>query len=872
MHLACPGLLPMLRSGATVVTPSYFLAQLAAHSHTTDCLANGAASWRTPQVLSSSAWLKTCWEKARYSIPDVPALLSPAQEQALWQRIIEEKTPGLFDVASTAELASRAYALIAEWHVPLESDAWNEQEDGQQFRSWLLAFRDHCKKSSWISASDLWRLVPKWIIAGNGGRATPVAFVGFSKMTPALARLREVVGSAAVCLHLEATKPVVPVPVRRCSEFAEELELAARWARSAWGNDRESSIGVLMPGLASNRTLVERIFEQICYPARAAAWLNGRRSEQSVFHVHSAAALSAFPLVAGALLLLQIARRRIDVGDAGAILRSPWIARAMEERNERARADLHLRRTRELDVTLRDLEYSAKSCPQFLTLLRRVKEKMEAQPPRADFAFWSEFFSDILSVLGWPGDAELSVEEQHLVEIWKEKLSTLASLTLVSGRVTFEDALSPLQKLLDEPGPAVGDFFSPIQIIDTSQAAGLVFDHAFVAGLSEGNELVRSQRSPLIPPRLQRALGVSGASANSLQQETEQALNNMFSCAPDLFATYSDRILPAAARFVSASSAEWQVWEGRTSKESLAAAELDKLEDTDAPPYLSGNRSLGGTGLIKDQSQCPFRAFAARRLNASAPEEGSFGFDSRDRGGFVHEALSIVWNELKTQRALRDYPPLQLQFLVQDAVAAAVRTRNKGPLHEQLSLAEMDRLAQVILDWLEVERARKIPFEVEFTEQKRALEIAGLHLDIRMDRIDRLKNGRRVLIDYKSGETSAANLNGERPKEPQLLAYAASMPDQVDGMFFAQLKPRAAQLAGFAREMHVAGQKPPTKDLSWDEYLEDRIAAVKRLAESFMAGEAAVDPVRGACDFCAFASLCRVNELRCGENKDNDDE
>ncbi|MBV9611671.1 MAG: PD-(D/E)XK nuclease family protein [Acidobacteriaceae bacterium] len=862
-----------MRSGVTAVTSSYFLAQVAGHNYTNDCLAQGVESWRSPQVLSAGAWLKACWEKARYSSSNVPALLSAVQEQALWQRIIEEQTPGLFDVASTARLASRAYAVISEWHVPLESEAWDEQEDGQQFRSWLSLFRDHCRTADWISVSDLWRLVPNWIASDLCGTPSPVAFAGFSTTTPALRRLREALGSSAVFLPFEARTAASPMEVRRCNELAEELEVAARWARAAWENDGESSIAVFVPGLASNRALAERIFDQICYPRRPEARFNrGRRNQESVFHLHAAAALKDVPLIAGAMLLLQIARARMDIGDCGAILRSPWIEGATEESNERARADLHLRRTRELDVTLRDLEYSAKSCLQFQVLLQRVKQLCRAEPPRADLAFWSEFFSDILSALGWPGDTELSSEEQHLVETWKEKLSALASLTLVSGRATYDEALTRLETLLDEPGPAAGDFFSPIQILDNSQAAGVLFDRAFVVGLSEGNELVRRQRSPLIPPRLQRASGVPGVSANALQQESEQALKDLFSCAPDVCATYSDRILPAAARYLSAASEQWQLWQGRTPKESFAPAELEKVEDTNAPPYRNGTRSLGGTGLIKDQSQCPFRAFAARRLNARAPEEGCFGFDSRDRGGFVHEALSIVWSELKTQRALRDYPPLKLQFLVQEAVATAVRTRNKGPLHEQLSLAETDRLVQVILDWLEVERERRVPFDVEVTEEKRVLEIAGLHLNIRMDRIDRLTNGQRVLIDYKSGETSAANLNGDRPKEPQLLAYAASMPHQVDGMFFGQLKPRTAQLAGYARETHIAGQKPPAKNLSWGEYLDDRIAVVERLAESFMAGEAAVDPVRGACDYCDLAPLCRVNELRCGENKDNDDE
>jgi RecB family exonuclease len=192
-------------------------------------------------------------------------------------------------------------------------------------------------------------------------------------------------------------------------------------------------------------------------------------------------------------------------------------------------------------------------------------------------------------------------------------------------------------------------------------------------------------------------------------------------------------------------------------------------------------------------------------------------------------------------------------------------------LHEQLSLTEVGRLIDVVLAWLEVERDRKQPFQVEITEQARVLDVAGLHLNIRIDRIDRLRNGKFLLIDYKSGDTSAANLNKERPREPQLLAYAAAMRDEVDGFFFAQLKPRDEALVGYARELHADGQKPPGKNVRWSDYLQNRIEVVERLAESFVAGEAAVDPLPGACQYCGVTPFCRVNELRYGRSEDRDD-
>lgn len=872
MYFACSALLPALRSGACVVTPSHLLAQVASHNYAESCLAEGLESWPRPEVYSTGAWLQTCWQEARFAGSDVPSLLSGVQEHALWQRIIQAQTPNLFDIESTATLAGRALAQMAEWQVPLENDAWREHEDGRQFREWLTIFRKTCKEEGWISRSDLWRLVPQWMASGwcRGG---PIAFAGFVSDTPTLSLVRKTLGSAAKCLRIEQNSHESIVPARRCADMAAEIETAARWARAAFEQDPKTSIGVFVPDLAANRALVQRTFNQICYPAEFKEF--GARGptleSESVFHLHARSPLRDHPLIEGALLLLQLGSARIPIGEAGAILRSPWIDSATEERNQRAQADFALRRTRELDVSLRDLEFRATACPKLQVILQRVRQIISERPVRAEFSVWSEFFSDILGALGWPGDVELTSVEQEIVEMWKEGLSKLASLTLVSPSASYDAAVSSLKLLLDERGFTGGDFFSPIQVLDASQASGLRFNQVFVAGLSEENSLVRPLISPLIPPKLQRACGIPGSSANSVHQSRQGALRDLFGTAPRLYASYTNRILPAAEKFVSPDSGDWPLWNGRTARQSLVAAELDRFADTNAPPYRPGARSLGGTGLIKDQSQCPFRAFAVRRLNARSLEDGSFGLDSLERGRFVHDALKMVWDDLKTLEGLKKIPPFELQFLVQDAVKRAVHTREDGPLHQQLSLAEIDRLIEVVLAWLEIERNRKQPFQVETTEQARVLEVAGLQLNIRIDRIDRLRNGKHLLIDYKSGDTSAASLNKERPREPQLLAYAAAMRDEVDGFFFAQLKPRNAALVGYARELHIDGQKPPGKNVKWDDYLRDRIGAVERLAESFVAGDAAVDPLTGACQYCGVTPFCRVNELRYGRSEDRDD-
>ena len=99
-----------------------------------------------------------------------------------------------------------------------------------------------------------------------------------------------------------------------------------------------------------------------------------------------------------------------------------------------------------------------------------------------------------------------------------------------------------------------------------------------------------------------------------------------------------------------------------------------------------------------------------------------------------------------------------------------------------------------------MERSRKQSFTVETVEQETHFEAPGLRLRLRVDRIDRLENGNVLLIDYKSGQQSRNKLKGARPKEPQLLVYAASSADPVDGIFFAEMKPNEVRAVGVSRE------------------------------------------------------------------------
>jgi ATP-dependent helicase/DNAse subunit B len=315
----------------------------------------------------------------------------------------------------------------------------------------------------------------------------------------------------------------------------------------------------------------------------------------------------------------------------------------------------------------------------------------------------------------------------------------------------------------------------------------------------------------------------------------------------------------AAAEFTAKKEGALASWAGQLPLESFPPAALQQFSDGQAPPFVMQGEMRGGTGIIKAQSQCPFQAFAKYRLQARRPEDASFGFDALDRGSFAHKALEKIWQRLESQSKLRGTSPQDLRLLVAEAVAEAVPEKESGPLHQLSVATERARLQELVMEWLDVERDRSEPFTVETIEQERRFEVAGLSLQLRVDRIDRLKNGSLVLIDYKSGKQTKPKLCGDRPPEPQLLVYAASVDSPVDGIFFGQVKPRDVKAVGYSRTRHFKGSATEVKK-DWQAYMETSRQNVASLAKEFVEGVAEVRPTGAPCEYCGLKPFCRVNE------------
>jgi ATP-dependent helicase/nuclease subunit B len=192
------------------------------------------------------------------------------------------------------------------------------------------------------------------------------------------------------------------------------------------------------------------------------------------------------------------------------------------------------------------------------------------------------------------------------------------------------------------------------------------------------------------------------------------------------------------------------------------------------------------------------------------------------------------------------------------ALAKVCRIRDPGPRWRR---RERERMESVLGKWLDLERQRG-PFEVEQLESgTQVARYAGLEFAVRIDRVDRLADGGRVLIDYKTG-IAAADWRGERPDNPQLPIYALVRPEALVAVAYGRVNAGECSFIAEAERPAIfkpSGRKSPLEGMpSLAALTEVWSRRIENLAADFAAGRAAVAPTLRACKTCRLHGLCRV--------------
>ena len=847
-------------SGATVVTASRRLARVLTQQFHASQREQGRPVWNTPDILPLDAFLKRSWSNyVRDGDARQPAgtLLDTLEEQVVWEQAIRESPAGdsLLRLPETAQHAMEAWRLMQAYGLPLDG-RFEASDDWAAFAAWSRAFHRRCAANHWLSAAQLPDVVADLVRRGELSMPAQVLVAGFDQITPQQSELFAALGARAEGgSHSYQSEPERWI----LRDSTGEVRAAAAWARRLLEQNPAAQIGVIVPNLSSVRAKVERIFRETLHPGSALD------DQELSFHVSLGPALDRYPVVRAALLMLELASGSLALPRAGMLLRSPFLGGADSEWTKRAQLDAKLRRDGVWDVSPSVLRDRSEKCPLLDRLLREFEKQRSQLAPEQSASQWSRDFSELLGALGWPGDRTLSSREYQVAEKWRALLSSVAALDTVMPPIRFAQALSRLQELAAASPFQVENEGAPIQIMGLLEASGLRFDSLWIMGLHDEALPAAANPNPFLPISMQREHQLPHSSAERELEFAAKLMDRLLGSARNTVLSYpateGDRALGpsplvAGGRWLAAveraPQSEW-------ARKMRSGVEIQEIQDETAPPVIADSMQPGGATLFKDMAACPFRAFAKHRLGARPLEGTDLGVSKRDQGNAAHKTMALIWSELGSLSKLLELTPEEIRELISRSARSAIQQLASG-IGRKL---ERRRLERLLPQWLDIEKSRDW-FTVHATEQDHLVTLGGMQIRTRADRIDHLANGRAIILDYKTGMLRWTGWEGDRPDEPQLPLYCATSGEPIAGAAFAVIRIDELVFRGSTEEgvsLPALKEMRAEAPLSFAQQVQEWRRVLERLAVTFRAGLAEVDPKQGACDLCGLRALCRIREF-----------
>ena len=856
-------------------------------------LEKGSVCWETPDILPLRSWIAQLHRQAvAMGLSDV-SLVPALKVQQAWQRIVEsDNTLHLLDSAGAARSALKAWQLSCVWNCKNPEDQYLSA-DQFAWQRWLQRYLDWLGERQGIDEAMLPdELVRVFDIAteAQSAQLLPQTLIvdGVLQLPAQLQMLMDKLQQCGVDVHIHSTEPCAHIHRITYPDDDTELLSIATQMRAELEHDPQRSLGLVVPDLQQRRAEVVRAFERVFYPALSPSQV---RAQPQVYEISLGLPLAAQPVIATALLLLQLTANSIGSNDLTHLLLSPhWLA-AQTEARRREQLDRRLREKRTREMTLETFSTVLYSGSQLKPKIKKLLVKRQLRA--ANLTEWASRFSNWLSELGWPGKSPDS-EEYQAVSAWLECLDDMQLLD-DGPKVSFSTAAGQLQLLARERVFQPETPATPIQVMGRLESHALAFDCLWVAGLDSDQWPPAGSPSAFLSISEQKARGVPDSSAAERLALAEKEFALWASQTPLLAvssaASREGNELAAAA--LPAVTAHHDVQPGveqmlgRIQQVQVAKAPLQIIssalkcvnrEDAHGPGLPPGTKVDGGARLFENQALCPFRAFATHRLKIRPLEEVGPGLDPRQHGTLLHTALEIFWDEVRTHDALMSLAASGLDEKLADVVAQAIE---QSDVPQRLQALETRRLQPLLHEWLIKCEAPRQPFEVLKLEQKLRIEHGDIEMDVVIDRIDSA-DGELLVIDYKTGVNNRVNSWADaRISNPQLPLYVLT-DKAIEGASFAQVAVNQTRFIGIASSesvlpgvavklrRHTSNADYDAPLENWQAWREHWGSSLDAIAAEIKQGVATVTPMKNACTYCLLPSLCRIDSEQ-GRADDEDE-
>ncbi len=852
-------------------------------------------TWVKPNIYTLEEKFNEIWQAYELSTLNVPVMLTKEQERALWANIIQTQYPeGFVQLSKITSLVMQAWRHLHLWGMSdyfEENHFFNElTDDAKKFVVWGQFFKKQLNHQQWITASErasyfvshpeiLIKLTQKqsWIL------------LGFDDLPPIYNQVLSLLTFSQVNLRLSSA-------VSQQLSFrtaTEECDTIAKWAK-ALVDRGEKNIGVVHPELAMHRQKIEEAFVKVFHPEQKYC---AQKIITNRFSLSAGTPLGSQTLVKVVLKILNIVQQKYArLADIDFMLRHVYLSKNSQEQSENLRVMGLLKQNGRTIWSFDKLHHwlsQHTESSMILTLIHNLKQKMHSENPEQTAIHLSGFIQKVksyLEIFDFPGARILSSLEYQIVHHFYQALEVFSRLSLVVSHKKYEEHLNDFESYLTFiPFQAeTGDV--PVNIMGVLEGTGQLFSHLWVMGMNNHNWPASPDPNPFLPYQLQRQKAMPHASAEREYDLASKMTERLKFSAPDVIFSYSqydeDKLCLPSECIRSMSILEVEKLKQSQAVQIVEEFRIEKVEDNHAPKVDKNEKISGGTRILKCQAICPFKGFSEARLKLKLPlQESILGLSVMERGTLLHDILDKIWSTLKDHQTLLNYSVQELESLIQDKIKKSIilfQEKEPNRLGEVFWQNETANLTKVLMNWLNLEKKRE-PFSVLLRESWQTMQIEGLALNLRIDRVDLTTSGEAILIDYKTGQASFADCFGERLNEPQLPIYCLIETDYVPlGVAFGVVKPTGeCDFVGITYSENVlpdvksiehqksllnkygiSCQETLNNNSLWQALLSYWRHHLAGLTTAFMSGEAQVAPKSGmqSCRTCHLSSFCRIKE------------
>ena len=862
-----------LAAGRTVIVPTPQRASALRFAWARHQLRKGLPVWASPDVLTWDAWLGREWQRAQLASAQGPThtSLGRSQERLLWeQALLGLDRDDAHLLTSHASALAQSAARVVRSGIPESRIGVTEEE--QLLVAASRALRERCEARGWICLT----LTPAEGFSGLRCAAPLVA--GQPELDLLQRRLGRMLWPDAALLAPPAT-PAAQTRFLRAPDRSSELQAVAQWCHQQLVQDGARRL--LVVSVYSDppvRVLACQLWSQLA--TDTAAELTGS-IDPALLTVEGGESLLQHALIADALAALQLLGDAVDTAALCQLLLSPYLhfsgiveCTSLEwQLREWGRARWP---SRVLTGNLATLESRCPVAARLADWLSQLRSAADEGP--LSMGGWAAVFDKLLTAAGFPGNRSLDSHDAQRLTRWRELLDEFAALDSVAGTVSADEALRRLRALATHGTHEAASRDAAITLTDDIGDPLVNYDGIWVLGLSESQWPRPPRPNPFVPLVEQQQASWPEASVTLRAQQAAQSLACWRARAGQLQLSYAQLDADIHCRPSPVLAREQPDWEMPPSASCHARTGLSQPMAVDhalpaRAPEAHGITLRSGARLLQQQQDCPFRAQAEQRLGAGDLPQFADGISVLMRGSLLHGLCEGLWKELGDQRGLLALTQAQRLDCIERHWRRALNGLEKG-IRDRVDVRVLERerrrTAQLINRLLELEAARP-DFRIAAVEQELQINWGGARLRMRVDRIDELADGSRLLIDYKSGRADRIKLDADEPRPLQLAAYVAALASQdapVQGA--ALLSLHAAQLGFRGRALDIENAPRGLKvQPDWNEQSARWQQVVEQLLDAHLQGDARVAPAQGACRYCHLASFCRIQP---GQERSEDSE